>query len=216
MNNRAFTTGFGPASTSVTNNSANAPTYRSNIFYAQNTPGEYAWVVKVTKTAGTELLVNFDGVLRDLHYTNSNNGGLRIYKYRIYQNNGQGWTNTPSSVTGSDIVYVYSEQPLAEYNTKFWTDINLSTVYVPPVGNKYYVVQLDNNSPTISDRKFSNYNTQGSILVGLPILLNPSGEVLRNATPNVDTLKMNSSLILTASSPIGRQNTSGGKYYSWP
>ena len=97
LNNRPFVNQFGTgAVTFVQNDNSNVPTYNSNIFYAQNTPGEYAWVVTITRTTmpGGILsygFANFYGVLRDLHYTNSSSGGQRIYKYRIYDNNGAGW-----------------------------------------------------------------------------------------------------------------------------
>jgi hypothetical protein len=214
LNNREFTTQFGPVSTTVTNTTTSPPTYKSNIFYAQDTPGEYAWVVTVSRVqvSGplTYMFVNFKGVLRDLHYTNTQFGGLRVYRYRLFDNNGAGYSSPPGTL-GNYTQYVYSEQPLAEYNTKFWTNTDLSTVYIPPVNNKYYIVQLD-TQPAISDREFSNYSTQGNLLLGAAILSKPGGEVVRNNQPNVITLEYLSNGTIITASPIGRS----GDFYSWP
>ena len=65
-----------------------------------------------------------------------------------------------SSISGSGTPdTVYSDQPLAEYNTKFWTNSDLSTVYTPPVGGKFYVVRH------AFDRIYSTYNTTNSDLI---------------------------------------------------
>lgn len=223
LNNRPFVNQFGTgAVTFVQNDNSNVPTYNSNIFYAQNTPGEYAWVVTITRTTmpGGILsygFANFYGVLRDLHYTNSSSGGQRIYKYRIYDNNGAGWTSLPTSWqnigTGTT---VYSDQPLPEYNTKFWTNNNLSTVYTPPVANKYYLIELNNSSPFIQDEKYNTYNLPGNEIWGAAILLS-NGEIQRTSSnPHVATRGVSTSGSLGSAIPYPRGTDSGNEYYSWP
>ena len=215
LNNRTFS----GASTTVTNTATTAPTNRSNIFYAQDTPGEYAWVVTVTTISigpAAYMVGSFQGVLRDLHYTNSITGGLRVYRYKIYDNSGAGYVSIPTSLAGQTSGTVYSDQPLAEYNTKFWTNIDLSTVYVPPVNSRYYIVQMDQASPNLTDFDFYTFNQAGNPLVGAPVLLSPSGEVSRTSSiEDVATLKRSGNT-LTLTNPFGRNNTSSVRLYSWP
>ena len=222
LNNREFWGGGQIGrSTSVTNTSTSAPTNRSNIFYAQDTPGEYAWVVTLERSVigltNSYGIANFSGVLRDLHYTNSSSGGQRIYKYQIWDNNGAGWSSIPTSWQNIGLsTTVYSDQPLAEYNTKFWTNNDLSTVYTPPVANKYYLIELNNNSGIFEDDKFSSFNIVGNEIVGAAVLLS-TGEIQRTSTSeHVATLEKISNGSLAVSNPYGRRNTSTIKYYSWP
>ncbi len=214
LNNRTFS----GASTIVTNIISTAPTNRSNIFYAQDTPGEYAWVVTLTVNQGPTAYMtgNFQGVLRDLHYTNSNTGGLRVYRYKIYDNSGAGYISIPSSLAGQAPDTVYSDQPLAEYNTKFWTNNDLSTVYVPPVNSRYYIVQMDQASPNLTDFRFYTSSQTGNPLAGAAVLLSPSGDISRTSpTAHVTTLSLSGNN-LTPVSPFGRNNTSSVRLYSWP
>ena len=222
LNNRQFVNQFGGGTTTtIRNDSSSAPTYKSNIFYAQNTPGEYAWVVTITRAQISGInsygIANFYGVLRDLHYTNSSSGGQRIYRYLIYDNNGAGWSSLPTSWqnigTGTT---VYSDQPLPEYNTKFWINNNLSTVYVPPVANKYYLIKLNNTSPFIRDEKYYTYDLQGNEIWGAAILL-ATGEIQRTSTGvHVETRFVVSNGNLTTTVPFPRGTDSGNEYYSWP
>ncbi len=219
LNNREFW-GGGQVGTTTTirNNTFSSPTYRSNIFYAQNTPGEYAWVVTITRAqisgVGSYGVANFQGVLRDLHYTNSSSGGQRVYRYTIYDNNGSGWTSLPTSWQniGTGTI-AYSDQPLPEYNTKFWTNSDLSTVYTPPVPSKYYLIAL---SPIIQDKKYYTYSLTGDEIWGAAVLL-ATGEIERTSIGvHVETLQKRSNGSLTSTLPFPRQTDSNNEYYSWP
>lgn len=227
LNNRLFKNGSSPISVTAANAAdASAPLYRANIYYAQDTPGEYAFVVhlELSSSFNTYCTANFSAVLRDLHYTNSQSGGQRIYTYLIYNNNGSGYPNANiSSISGSGTPdTVYSDQPLAEYNTKFWTNSDLSTVYTPPTGGKFYVVRH------LHDRIYNTYNqTNSDFLIGIPVLLSSSGEIQRtSSTAHVTTKKMTtsgsiSSLPSTTSNTIVRRtskqaNVDGNELYSWP
>ena len=225
LNNRLFKNGSNPISVTAANvSNASAPLYRANIYYAQDTPGEYAFVVhlELSSSFNTYCTANFSGVLRDLHYTNSESGGQRIYTYIVFDNNGSGYNSVPTSVAGSSTTTVYSDQPLAEYNTKFWTTSDLSVVYTPPVGGKYYVVRH------AFDKIYNTYNaTNNDFLIGIPVLLSSSGEIQRtSSTTHVTTKKMTqsgsiSSLPSNTSNTIVRRtskpaNVDGNELYSWP
>ena len=221
LNNRVFAA---PTSVSAFNEpgQTSGPTYRANIYYAQDTPGEYAWVVHLEKNSGQHpnqyMEANFSGVLRDLHYTNSESGGQRIYTYIVFDNNGSGYNSVPTSVAGSSTTTVYSDQPLAEYNTKFWTTSDLSVVYTPPVGGKYYVVRH------AFDAVYSTYKTSGLDLVGVPVLLSSTGEIERTSTTtHVATRRINGALTTLSSltTPLIRGTSKspgvdGNELYSWP
>jgi len=216
INNRDFSSG---PSTFVTNTSSSTPTYWSNIFYAQNTPGEYAWVVRLTADAtfNSYGIASFQGALRDLHYTGSfNSGDQEIYQYRLYDNNGAGWASIPTSNSSiGTFTTVYSDQPLAEYNTKFWTNSDLSTVYIPPVANRYYVIELNNTFPSTGDRYFYNYNSPGNEIWAAAVLLS-NGEIQRTSSnPHVTTLQVFSNNTLAPNVPYPRQTGTGNlKYYN--
>ena len=221
LNNRLFVNQFGGGTTTtIRNNSSIAPTYRSNIFYAQNTPGEYAWVVTITRAQISGVnsygIANFYGVLRDLHYTGSfNSGDQEIYKYRIYDNNGAGWPSVPTSWQniGTGTI-VYSDQPLAEYNTKFWTNNNLSTVYTPPVANKYYLIELNEPSPLVDDKKYFTEQNVGNEIWGAAIL-SSTGEIQRTSTgPHVTTLTVISNGTLSVVNPFPRRTSNTIQYYN--
>jgi hypothetical protein len=105
---------------------------------------------------------------------------------------------------------------LPEYNTKFWTNNNLSTVYTPPVANKYYLIELDNSSPFIQDEKYYTYTLPGSEIWGAAILLS-TGEIQRTSTGvHVETRQVVSNGNLATTIPFPRQTDSGNEYYSWP
>lgn len=216
LNNRPFSS----ASVTVTNTTTSIPTYWANIFYAQNTPGEYAWVVTVSRVqvSGplTYMFVNFKGTLRDLHYTGSFNGGdQEIYKYRIYDNNGAGWNSIPTSNSNIGVgTTVYSDQPLAEYNTKFWTNNNLSTVYTPPVASKYYLIELNEPSPLVDDKSYFTEQNVGNEIWGAAIL-SANGEILRTSTGiHVTTLKVFSNNTLSPNLPYPRRTNGTIRYYN--
>jgi hypothetical protein len=111
---------------------------------------------------------------------------------------------------------VYSDQPLPEYNTKFWTNNNLSTVYTPPVANQYYLIKLNGTLPSILDKKYYTYNLTGNEIWGAAILLS-NGEIQRTSTGvHVETRLFLSNGNLTSTVPFPRQTNSGNEYYSWP
>jgi hypothetical protein len=161
------------------------------------------------------MFVHFKGTLRDLHYTGSfSSGDQEIYKYRIYDNNGAGWNSIPTSNSniGTGTI-VYSDQPLAEYNTKFWTNNNLSTVYTPPVAGKYYLIELDEPSPLVDDKLYSTEQSVGNEIWGAAVLL-ANGEIQRTSTGvHVTTLEVGNFNVLSPNLPYPRRTSSTIKYY---
>jgi hypothetical protein len=215
LNNRQFST---PTSVTVANTVQSAPTYWANIFYAQNTPGEYAWVVTVSRVPvsgqSTYMFVHFKGALRDLHYTGSFSGGdQEIYNYRIYDNNGAGWNSIPTSNSNiGAATTVYSDQPLAEYNTKFWTNNNLSTVYTPPVAGKYYLIALGALA-NADDKLYVDEQSVGNEIWGAAVLL-ANGEIQRTSPGvHVTTLEVGNFNVLSPNTPYPRRTSSTNKYY---
>ena len=118
-------------------------------YFAQNTPGEYAFIVKVN--AGVTLPQDpqtgtFDLTLFDLHYQGTGQF-QRVYKYTLDTNNSTGYTTKPGQNPNSCIApvssqTVYADTPFGEYVREFFTTLALDTVYIPPVGDKYYVSSL--------------------------------------------------------------------------
>lgn len=218
-NNSAY-----PGQMTITNNVTTAPSLKQNLFYAQDIAGEYAFVVKFAHTPVQNIDPNYvfdaDVYLRDLHYL-SQTQTQEKYEYTIFTNGGNGWSSStgPFSLTGPT-EQVYSDQPLGEYNTKFWEDANLATVWEPPTENRYYLVRLIDSASGISgisnDYKYKGFNVTEKELVSV-IKIAGNGDVDRTSTTANVALRQISSLTVLET-PVPRSTKSSPsehKYYSW-
>ena len=213
-----------PGQMTITNNVTTPPSLKQNLFYAQDIAGEYAFVVTFVNTnlQITDPVYTFDAdvYLRDLHYL-SEAQTQEKYEYTIFTNNGNGWNSSagPFSLTGPT-PDVYSDQPLGEYNTKFWEDANLATVWLPPTENRYYLVRLTDSASGISgisnDYKYKGLQAPERELVSV-IKIAGNGDVDRSSTTANVTLRQISNLGVVET-PVPRSTKSSPsehKYYSW-
>jgi hypothetical protein len=217
----------GPGLLRVINDSPDEPFAKQNLFYAQDTAGEYAFVVTFEDT---ELNLPSGGYtfsasvyLRDLHYLSSARTQEK-YKYTVYTNSGTGWTTTPTARTGPAET-VYSDQPLGEYNTKFWEDSDLATVWEPPTSDKYYLFELIGSDPVDPDIRgdykyvLSIHDTISEEKLISYIKINADGNVDRTST-NENVLLRQYSYLSNLEDQLPRYTRSGSgatiyKYYSW-
>ena len=130
---------------------------RSYVWYSQSTegpgngnnPGEYAFLVKTTlrpnsiftgEASSSEFETTATVRVRDLHYTGSLQT-QQVYKYEIYEDGKA--TNRDSATDSGTATIIYADNPLVEYNLKFFSDNELANVYEPPFTSAfYYVVKL--------------------------------------------------------------------------
>jgi len=114
-------------------------------YFAQNTPGEYAFLIEIDNSANTtdDILGEFNIDLFDLHYTGAGQV-QQVYRYDLYTNNGNGLTTVPTTgcLGTNPTVAVYSEVPIAEYIREFYDSSNLDQVYTPPTADRFYVSEL--------------------------------------------------------------------------
>ena len=114
-------------------------------YFAQNTPGEYAFLIEIDNSANTQddIIGEFNIDLFDLHYTGSGQV-QQVYKYGLDTNNGSGLTTVPFSgcLGANPTVNVYSEVPIAEYVREFYDSSGLDQVYTPPTADRFYVSTL--------------------------------------------------------------------------
>jgi len=210
-----------PGRMRLLNNTINNPNLKQNLFYAQDIAGEYAFVVTFRNTETMPSGGYFwDATvyLRDLHYL-SQTQTQEIYQYAAYTNGGNGWSSTPTAKTGP-VVTLYSDQPLGEYNTKFWEDSNLSTVWNPNPGtDKFYLIELITSAssvPNISgDYKYKAYNVAEQELISV-IKITGNGDVDRSSTTkNVVLLQFNNLNNTEPPLPRSTQSSPTRRYYSW-
>lgn len=114
-------------------------------YFAQNTPGEYAFLIEIDNSANTQddIIGEFNISLFDLHYTGA--GQVQhVYRYDLYTNNGNGLTTVPTTgcLGTNPTDAVYSEVPIAEYVREFYDSSNLDQVYTPPTADRFYVSEL--------------------------------------------------------------------------
>ena len=113
-------------------------------YFAQNTPGEYAFLIKIDNSANTldDITGEYNISLFDLHYTGA--GQVQhVYRYDLDTNNGSGLTFIGPGCLGTNPTdSVYSEVPIAEYVREFYDSSNLDQVYTPPTADRYYVSKL--------------------------------------------------------------------------
>ena len=130
----------------------NPPYQPYYTYFAQNTPGEYAFIVKVDAAVASvqtdEQIGSFDLTLFDLHYQGTGQV-QRVYAYDMYTNSSTGYTTVPGQNPNSCITTgiqpenrVYADTPFGEYAREFFTTFALDTVYTPPTGDRYYVTAL--------------------------------------------------------------------------
>ena len=168
----------------------NPPYQPYYTYFAQNTPGEYAFIINVDAFVAPVNTDEQNGEyylsLFDLHYQGAGQT-QRVYAYDIYTNNSVGWTSKPG--TGGSCITnlpgvgptarVYADTPFGEYVREFFTSFALDTVYTPPVGNRYYVAELrwEQVTPSTSDTA-NDYIYYGPPLSG-------SGQTKTNQTKQI-------------------------------
>ena len=135
----------------VNNDAFDSHTFDFSMQFAQDTPGEYAFLIEVDSTASQAELFTylFSPILRDLHYLGSGQT-QQIYRYELYTNSDNGYMSSPAVCAASSpvapIVQVFADNPFGEYVREFFTASDLVTIYTPPIADRFYPVTPDRKS----------------------------------------------------------------------
>lgn len=186
--------------------------------FASEKPGYYRFTIDVANVTSSfannsGYYVDWTAIIRDLHYNGISNT-QEIYSYYLYTNNNQGWSGNPTSFTGPSI-QVYSDQPLPQYNTKLWTNEDLSTVYTPPVANRFYLLKptSDLDVPEVGPLHWELRNNRST---SASVSLNSSGEVVRpRPTPptnDPDVILLDNTTFVPIRSYVGGDQSDPSSY----
>ena len=132
----------------VNNDAIDSQPFTFFMQFAQDTPGEYAFLIEVDSSTSQaeEFVYEFSPTLRDLHYLGPGQT-QQVYRYSLYTNSDNGYNSSPvvcqSNPPAVPREFVYADNPFGEYVREFFTASDLVTIYTPPVADRFYPVTPD-------------------------------------------------------------------------
>jgi len=124
---------------------ANGSSPESSVYFAGNTPGKYAFSIKIenitlcanggASTFNTTLSTR----LRDLHYITTAQT-QSTSPFRIFNNSGNGYISQSNICSVQDFSNdsVHADNPFPEYVREFYDASDLVNVYTPPTPDRFY------------------------------------------------------------------------------
>lgn len=170
----------------VNNDAFDTQSFQFSMYFAQDTPGEYAFLIEVDSgnSQAEQFIYEFNPSLRDLHYLGANQT-QQVYRYDLFTNSDNGYTSSPvvcsASPPAAPNVNVYADNPFGEYVREFFTASDLVTIYAPPVADRFYPVTADRKElplpiTFIDDERSFGIPPQTQTVMYHSVKLNSDGE----------------------------------------